>query len=144
MEGLLGCAANLDIECGASVVAFEERKEDLFGVLAETAIADIADDADDDDTGLDARGASAPADADPEGIAAGQIALDEGLVNDGGGAAGFADGTEVARVEIAAGEERTPRVAKKPGLTALKSQQPPRSRSGDRSGRSLVVPAVRR
>ena len=51
-------------------------------------------------------GTGALADADAEGIAAGQIALDESLVHDGGAAAtDLAGGTGVALVEIAAGED---------------------------------------
>ena len=55
-NGLLGSAANLDIECSAGVVVFEEREEDLLGVITETAIAHVGDDADDAAIGLDVRG----------------------------------------------------------------------------------------
>ena len=54
--------------------------------------------------GLDVR-ATAPGDEDAEGIAAGQIALDEGLVDDGATGTDLAGGKGVALVEIAAGEE---------------------------------------
>ena len=50
-------------------------------------------------------GATAPGDEDAEGIAAGQIALDEGLVDDGATGTDLAGGTGVALVEIAAGED---------------------------------------
>ncbi|SPF37665.1 hypothetical protein SBA4_2040009 [Candidatus Sulfopaludibacter sp. SbA4] len=103
-NGLLGSAANLDIEGSAGVVALEEREKDLLGVITETAIAHVGDDADDGAIGLDVR-VTAPGDADAEGIAAGQIALDEGLVHDGATGTDLAGGTGVALVEIAAGEE---------------------------------------
>ena len=63
-------------------------------------------DADDYDIGLDVPGPGPVADADAEGIAAGQITLDERLIDDGRAAAGFADRAGVTLVEIAAGEER--------------------------------------
>ena len=47
-NGLLGRAANLDVEGRAGVVAFEDREEDLLGVITEAAIAEVGDDADDD------------------------------------------------------------------------------------------------
>ena len=78
-NGLLGSAANLDIEGSAGVVVFEEREEDLLGVITETAIAHVGDDADDGAIGLDVR-ATTPGDQDAVGIAARQIALDDGLV----------------------------------------------------------------
>jgi hypothetical protein len=78
---------------------FEEREEDLLGVITETAIALVGDDADDGAIGFDVRATAAPGDADAEGIAAGQIALDEGLVDDGTTGTDLADGTGVAVVE---------------------------------------------
>src|SRR5260370_1413463 len=102
---LLGSAANLDIEGSAGVVVFEEREEDLLGVITETAIAHVGADADDGAIGLDVRATTAPGDADAEGIAAGQIALDEGLVHDGATGTDLAGGARVAPGEIAAGEE---------------------------------------
>src|SRR5258706_5888595 len=44
-------------------------------------------------------------DEDAEGIAAGQIALDESLVDDGATGTDLAGGTDVSLVEIAAGEK---------------------------------------
>src|SRR6202011_2389265 len=103
-DGLLGSAANLDIEGSAGVVVFEEREKDLLGVITETAIVHVGDDADDGAIGLDVR-AAAPGDTDAEGIAAGQIALDEGLIHDRAAGTDLAGGTGVAPVEIAAGEK---------------------------------------
>src|SRR5207249_3417506 len=77
-NGLLGSAANLDIESCAAIVVFEQREEDLLGAITDTAIADVGDDADDGAIGRDVRGATAPGDENAEGVAAGQIALDEG------------------------------------------------------------------
>jgi len=54
-NGLLGSAANLDIEGSAGVVVFEEWEEDLLGVITETAIAHVADHADDGAIGRDVR-----------------------------------------------------------------------------------------
>ena len=62
---------------------FEEREEDLLGVITDTAIAHVGDDADDGAIGLDVLATTAPGDEDAERIAAVQIALDEGLVDDG-------------------------------------------------------------
>src|SRR6202043_126520 len=42
-NGLLGSAANLDIESSAGVVVFEEREKDLLGFITDTAIADVGD-----------------------------------------------------------------------------------------------------
>jgi hypothetical protein len=107
MEGMAcsGAPRTLDIEGCAGVVVFEEREEDLLGVITETAIAHVGDDADDGAIGLDVRATTAPGDADAEGITAGQIALDEGLVHDGATGTDLAGGTGVALVEIAAGED---------------------------------------
>src|SRR5258708_22807690 len=82
-NGLLGSAANLDIEGSAGVVVFEEREEDLLGAISDTAINDVGDDGYDAAIRRDVRGTTAPGDKDAEGIAPGQIALDEGLVDDG-------------------------------------------------------------
>src|SRR5262249_22021908 len=103
-NGLLGSAANLDIKGSAGVVVFEEREEDLLVVITETAIAHVGDDADDAAIRLDVR-ATAPRDEDAEGGAAGQIAIDKGLVHDGDAGADLAGGTDVALVEITAGDE---------------------------------------
>jgi len=70
LEGLLGRAAKFDVEGAAEVVALENREEGLFGIFAEIAIAEIGDDADDDDLRLDV-GAGALADADAERVDAG-------------------------------------------------------------------------
>ncbi len=77
----------------------------MLGVITDTAIACIGDDPDDAAIGRDVRGATAAGDEDAEGIAAGQIVLDEGLVDDGATGTDLADGTVVALVEIAAGED---------------------------------------
>src|SRR5207253_2145343 len=73
-------------------------------LITETAIVHVGDDADDGAIGRDVR-ATTPGDANAEGIAAGQIALDEGLVYDGATGTDLACGTGVALVEFAAGEE---------------------------------------
>jgi hypothetical protein len=83
---------------------FEEREEDLLGVITDAAIAHVGDNADDAAIGLDVR-ATAPGDEDAEGIAPGQIALDEGLIDNGATGTDLAYGKGVALVEIAAGEE---------------------------------------
>jgi hypothetical protein len=103
-NGLLGSAANLDIEGSAGVVVFEEREEDLLGVITDAAIAHVGDNTDDAAVGLDVR-ATAPGDEDTEGIAPGQIALDEGVIDNGATGTDLAYGKGVALVEIAAGEE---------------------------------------
>src|SRR5258708_26778858 len=59
-NGLLRSAANLDIEGSAGVVVFEEREEDLLGVIADTAIAHVGDDADGGAIGVDVPGGTPP------------------------------------------------------------------------------------
>src|SRR5208282_5934102 len=77
---------------------------DLLGVITETAIAHVGNDADDRAVRLDVR-ATASGDADAQGIAAGQIALDEGLIDNGATGTDLAYGKGGALIEIAAGEE---------------------------------------
>ena len=105
LEGLFGRAAYLDVKRAAEVIAFEDREEDLLGIFAEVAITEIGDHANDDGLRLDI-GAGALTDEDAEGIDARKIAADERLVDNGGAApARLARGTDVATVEVAAGND---------------------------------------